>query len=219
MFHKLYIIDTNKPFSGSVENTITRPPFVDYTDGEKWGEYKEGKEQNDTALNLELFTYTQLKPMIDNYHNRLITQWAEVTEGRYSYGLECMPPLKWHSLKGGISIFYICEAYTDNIHTAYIQANDGIKTKYYSAMRRLSETDESLLNSFLTSVESIKTNSKYLCDYEESTNKAIAVDANKISDWSFSQKWSDDEHNQIANKYESMVIDFENKHNIRVKRK
>jgi len=144
-----YIIDKNQPFKGSVINTITKPPYVDYTEGKKWEDYKEEEEKKGENINLVIINAQEIDKLLKEYHSGLITEWEEVTEEKYYYGLECMPPLKWHNLQSGINIFYICEAYTSDIHTAYIKATNKDEIKYYSASRRLRETDAELLESIL----------------------------------------------------------------------
>ena len=56
---------------------------------------------------------------------------------------------------------------------------------------------------------------KTLEDFELSEDKAISADAKKIQDWSYQQKWSDDDGTLKA-QYEKNIAIFEKKHGVKV---
>jgi len=145
-----YIINTNEAFKGTCINAITNYPIVDYTEGKKWEDYKKDKEEADPTIKLELIDTKQFDEKLETYYKSLVSEWSEVDEDRYMDALECLPPMKWHDLESGINIFYISEAYTGDLHTAYIHARNRGENKYFSATRRLRETDAELLESIKT---------------------------------------------------------------------
>lgn len=64
--------------------------------------------------------------------NAALTPWQEISEKAWWNALECMPPLKWDRI-GGAESFFICEAYTADVHSCYIKL-DG---RYFTARRRV----------------------------------------------------------------------------------
>lgn len=164
----LYII--SEPFNGRVKNTMHNG-LVDYTGTAKNRKYidKNGslifetyyenrlnfeqyqKEKNEP---LKVVTEQELDKLFKEYEEKSILQkFTEITEERYFDLLECLPPKRWHNFKG-LEIFFMGECYTSNIYTCCI--HDPSTKKYYSALRRITETSEEL--------ETI---------YKESTNGAI----------------------------------------------
>jgi hypothetical protein len=150
----LYIY--KEPFQGSIENTMTKGGTVHYTgeavtrkytaengslisetkyiNGLTFEQYNEQK-----GGNLKLATSEEIDILFQTHTESLISDFEEVTEESFYDGLECLPPCRWHTHKG-VEMFYISEAYTDNLHTFYAQLNG----KYYSATRRNNEPSESL---------------------------------------------------------------------------
>ena len=164
----LYIY--SEPFKGSIKNTMHNGK-VDYTgeqterkyideSGAKVTEisfinqltFEQYNEQN--GGNCKAVTEEELDKLFEEYEKKSILQkFTEITEERYFSLLECLPPKRWHK-HNGLELFFMGECYTSNIYTCCI--HDPSTKKYYSALRRITETSEE--------IETI---------YKESTNGAI----------------------------------------------
>lgn len=150
----LYIY--KEPFKGSIENTMTKGGTVHYTGEAVTREYvkengslvwetkyingltfEQYNEQN--GGNLKIATSEEIDTLFQTYTETLISDFEEITEEKFYYMLECLPPCRWHTHKG-VELFYISEAYTSNLHSFGAKLNG----KYYSATRRNNEPSESL---------------------------------------------------------------------------
>lgn len=109
---------------------------ITYKGGETFEEYNKRKGGGCKVVNEE-----ELRVLIEEHNNSLITEFKEITEDRYFDLLECLPPLKHHTYRGA-EIFFISEALTGNLHTCCV----GINNKYYSATRKRNESSESITN-------------------------------------------------------------------------
>ena len=74
-------------------------------------------------------------------NENFLTDWIEIDEDRYYEMLEVLPPEKW---KGGC--FRMCEYYTSNITSHFIQINQ----RYFEAKRRTSQDYPSMIKEIHT---------------------------------------------------------------------
>jgi hypothetical protein len=147
-----------EPFKGRILNTMHNGK-VDYTGEEtrtettdergvktikieflnslSFDEYNKIRGGNCKVVNEEEFY-----KMVDDYEkNNVLESFRETTEDSFYNGLECVPPKRWHKFKG-LEIFFVGECYTSNIYRCYIFVPD--TKKYYTALRRITETSEQL---------------------------------------------------------------------------
>lgn len=149
-YNRLYIIDTSKPITGEVINTMSclkehgTPKYVDYCEKPTTLEEYKIKENNP---NLVAMTWEQLEPHINKYRGSLCGKWKEITDDRYEYLLECVPPKRWRDIKDinkTINVFAVGECYTMDLYAHCIK--DG--NKYYSALMPISSSNETILKSY-----------------------------------------------------------------------
>lgn len=138
----LYIVDTSKPFTGSILNSM---PFVEegiqdttvhYSD-KTFREYNKEHGGQLKAMTWEAFEQEYYAP----YLSSLCQPFQECTEEHWWNMLECLPPVRWTRIEGG-EYFFISEAYTANIHACLVKYNG----KYYEAQRALTTTTEDIVN-------------------------------------------------------------------------
>lgn len=140
---KLYIIDASKPYSGQIVNTmpfvekgskngadILKKTYVHYS-GATFEEYNNDHGGNLLALSWEEFNKTYHLP----YLKSLQGPFEEVSEERFLFALECLPPVRWTRFIGG-EYFFISEAQYSSIHSCYVR----IGQKYYTALRCIATT-------------------------------------------------------------------------------
>ena len=156
---KLYIYKL--PFNGRIINTITNG-IVDYTgtrkqkstfengvetinisfvNGLTFEQYKEKKENGKDFL---IATDKEIDVLFLNYHKSLISTFSEISKEKYYEMLEVMPPLRFDTFNKN-QMFFICEPYTSNLHQCFVKSNN----KYYSALRKITESKESIFKSLL----------------------------------------------------------------------
>lgn len=163
----LYIY--KEPFNGSVENTMHNGN-VDYTGEPETTKYidESGAQVHETKylnpLNfkqynekkgggLKVATEEEITILFQEHEEKSVLQpFTETTEERFYDGLECLPPKRWHKYKG-LEIFFVGECYTSNIYRCYIFMPDA--KKYYSALRRITETSEQLEAKLLESIKNL----------------------------------------------------------------
>jgi hypothetical protein len=154
------------PFSGRIENTMHNGK-VDYTGEAQTKIYTDGNgcRVNETKylnpLNFEQYneqkggglqiaTEEQINVLFQEYEEKTILQsFTETTEERFDDALECLPPKRWHK-HNGLEIFFVGECYTSNIYRCYIFVPD--TKKYYSALRRITETSDELQSKLFESI-------------------------------------------------------------------
>lgn len=74
--------------------------------------------------------------------------FEEITEDKFMFLLECVPPKKWHDINKTLNMFFVGECDTANLYTCCIF--DKKAKKYYSALRPINSKDEDLINDFNT---------------------------------------------------------------------
>ena len=152
----LYII--SDPFNGRIKNTMHNWK-VDYTGERTERKYIDENGAQVTEIsyinqltfdqyneqnggNFKVVTEKELDQLFEEYEQKNVLQkFTEITEERYFSLLECLPPKRWHNFKG-LELFFMGECYTSNIYTCCI--HDPSTKKYYSALRRITETSEEL---------------------------------------------------------------------------
>ena len=139
----LYIIDTAKPFTGSIETSMpfvakedinaTKVHYSDLT----FEQYNKEHGGTLSALDFETFYKDYYKPHIDNLQG----PFTETTEERFNDGLNCLPPERWtHSGKN--QFFFVGECYTDNLYTCYVYVGG----KYYTALGAITTSADDIFN-------------------------------------------------------------------------
>lgn len=146
--NRLYILDTSKPFDGSVQNTmpfvdrdakngmdILRSTYVDYSDM-TFAEYNKSH-----GGNLEALTWDELySQYYEPYYKSLQGEFLETTEEMFWDGLECLPPKRWTRFTDG-EFFFVGECFTDDLYSCYVRKGE----KYYNALRSIKTKPEDLI--------------------------------------------------------------------------
>lgn len=147
--NRLYIIDSSKPFTGSIENSMScqkeygTPQYVDYMDKPTtFEEYKTLKNNP----NLKIIEDSELDVLLAQHRASLCESWEPITEDEYYDLLECVPPKRWRNIDTGINVFAVGECYTMDLYTHCIY--DKTLNKYFKALRPIGSTDIHLLNDY-----------------------------------------------------------------------
>lgn len=123
---KYYIIYADKPFNNVCENTATEIDGVIWCDYCKepttWEQYQKQRQDK----NLKIITEQEMDVLWEQTNTRISDEWEEITADRYDEMLNVLPPVKWTN--GG---FYICEAYSGELHSFYQQWDK----KYYTSIQ------------------------------------------------------------------------------------
>ena len=139
----LYIIDTAKPYNGSVENIMDFVPQDQVNDtkvhysSETFAEYNKRKGGALSALNFETFYTKYYKPFLDDMQGPFV----ETTSEKFDDGLNCLPPKKW-TRSGKNQFFFVGECYTDTLYRCYVYVGG----KYYTALRSILTPAEDIFN-------------------------------------------------------------------------
>lgn len=133
-------------------------------DGVERVSYTRRKENGHTNYTVE--EYKALHPTLemlssDDYYEQITKpylqslqgDWQEITEERYWDMLEVLPPMKW-TRRPTYELFFICEAYTHDLHTCCVQQDK----KYYSALRSKYEAPDKLIEQLNNQLKNEKVN-------------------------------------------------------------
>lgn len=82
------------------------------------------------------------------YELSLQKEWKEITEEQYYEMLECLPPWRWRKIDSNISCFAVSECYTMSLHSFCLEVTTEEGLKYFSALRSIYTSDESIANNF-----------------------------------------------------------------------
>lgn len=147
---RLYIVDTKKPFNGTVLNSmpfvykdskngadILNSTYVHYTNGVTFAQYNEQHGGGLIALTWDEFNEQYYTP----YLQALQTPFEESTEEKFMYGLECVPPKRW-TREHGQEFFFVGECYTADLYRCYVRKGK----KYYSALRSIHTPAEKIFS-------------------------------------------------------------------------
>ncbi|MDR6548482.1 hypothetical protein J2810_004572 [Chryseobacterium rhizosphaerae] len=100
---------------------------------------------------LEMTTEDEFFKMLQEWENNNICEnFKEITAERWEDLLNCLPPKRWHDYEN-LNIFFMGECFTGKIYTCCIK--DRNTGKYYSALRRINETDEEIKKIYLESIK------------------------------------------------------------------
>lgn len=86
----------------------------------------------------KVVTREEMNTLLDNYLKSLCDHWKEITEEKYFYALEVLPPKKYFN--GG---FFVGECYTYNLYNFYQKYNN----KYYTCLQPINKAREDILKS------------------------------------------------------------------------
>ena len=126
-----------EPFNGYGDSFVTESGGVAYSDL-SLEEYLSEKP-NRKLISDEEFT----KLLTDFHETKVKSKFVEVTQDQWEDSLECLPPLKWHTIAGRWNVFYISEATTAHYHALYVK---DLKTqKCYSATKSILLKDDEIL--------------------------------------------------------------------------
>ncbi len=150
-----YIVEL--PFKGSIKTRLING-FAEWTGEQVTKKYidKNGSQVSEISFinqlsfeeynaknggNLTEVSEEQIDALFKEHRDSLISEFSEITAERFDDLLNCLPPKRWHN-HNGAQIFYMCEAYTDDLYTCCIAYKD----KFFSALRPIREESESLVN-------------------------------------------------------------------------
>jgi len=88
---------------------------------------------------------SEFDELIKENENSLCGHWVEISEELFSDRLNILPPMRYYN--GG---FYICEAYTGNIHD-FCQELNG---KYYTSLQRTSTPRNEIISELIAAIAS-----------------------------------------------------------------
>lgn len=100
--------------------------LADYTQGETAAAYLERKnaDRDPGSPELVMLTLDDACAAITAAEDATaVTPWEPITEERWIYYLEVLPPCRWERV-AGVELFYVSEAYTSNIHTHCARLGD-----------------------------------------------------------------------------------------------
>lgn len=154
----LYIY--KEPFNGSIVNTMSNG-IVHYTGEEKKSDYIDengsriieirfengltfNQYNESEGGNLKVATSDEMDIILENFENSLVEDFKEITEEKHDYYFECLPPKRYHKNKG-VTLFYLGECFRGNLYTCC----GAIEGKYYSALRDITESSDSLAEAVL----------------------------------------------------------------------
>ncbi len=125
-----YVLDPDN-FTGSVLTSMHDGVHSDYGNHETIEELR--VRENNTKL--MAITREELYPLWVNYQESLQKPFEEITEKRYYELKNCLPPERWIN-----SGFFVGEPYYGNLYSLCFNH----KGKYYSALRNIRLSDETL---------------------------------------------------------------------------
>lgn len=137
-----YILDPDN-FDGTILTTMTDGEHSDYG-----GEILYELQLRDNNSNLKAVTRTECNRLLEEYHKSLCKPFEEITEEKYWYWLECVPPRRFNR-----NSFFVGECYTGTLYQFCFQLGD----KYYTALRSIRLSDAELnkeINDFAKTLKS-----------------------------------------------------------------
>ena len=132
MEDRLYLVNLDKEFKGNAEATMTKGSDMVHYTGLSLPEYLKDRKISNYHL-LDWDSFYELYYV--GYNKSLQKPFKEITEDRYYDLLECLPPMRWGNIIGGVNMFFVMEAYTADLHTCVLKLTRNGESKYYSALR------------------------------------------------------------------------------------
>jgi hypothetical protein len=74
---------------------------------------------------------------------KIKTEFVEVTEERWGDALECLPPVKWHTIEKRFNVFFMGEQTWGSYTSLYVK--DFKTRKFYVGTKNVFSTDEEIL--------------------------------------------------------------------------
>lgn len=112
-----FVIRSDEPFRGSVQSVLTPEGKVAYTEGLTVEEYAK-----DRGFPVRVVDEPELDAMIAAYIDSRVTDPVEETKEQFWEALECLPPSRWHHVRG-VELFHICERITADLVSWHAKLN------------------------------------------------------------------------------------------------
>ena len=110
---RYYLLEENKPFTGSVSSELLADQTVAYTNGQTLAQYEEERGKK-----YRVISDTDLEPLYYQYRDSLITAPRVISDEAWYYALGVLPPSKWRT-DSGVESFHISERIFDNVVSWY----------------------------------------------------------------------------------------------------
>ena len=127
-----YIIDTDKPFTGSVQSVIKDDGTVAYSDGLTFLEYNACH-----GGTMRLIERAELDAMVAGWNASLVTNPEPVSEEDYCEALYCLPPSRY-TTTARVVRFCMAERMTGELTSWYFKAGE----RYFSFTDSVLATDQ-----------------------------------------------------------------------------
>ena len=148
--NRLYIVDSTKPITEHVINTMSCiegvPQYVDFVAGNV------SLEDYKIVLgnpNLIAITWEEFGPRLLEYKDSLCWNWEAISEEAYYNLLECVPPKRWRNIPTVdsklINVFAVGECYTLDLHTHCVL----FEGRHFKALAPIGVDDITLANKFI----------------------------------------------------------------------
>lgn len=111
-----WVIRADKPFSGSVQSVLTAAGKVAYTKGLTVEEYSA-----ECGYPLRVISDAELDGLLASYIDGLVTEPSEITDEKFDYALNVLPPCRWKRVDG-VEMFYVSELLQADLASWYAKA-------------------------------------------------------------------------------------------------
>lgn len=113
-----YLLEADKPYSGSVQSILLEDGTVAYSDGLTVEQYEQ-----DRGVKLRIIDEDELMELERAYIDSRVTEPKPVTEEKWWDALEVLPPCRWKTVKG-VELFHISERITADLVDWYARVGD-----------------------------------------------------------------------------------------------
>ena len=117
MTYTHYILRTDEPFKGSVQSVLLENGTVAYSDGQTLEQY-----QAERGFPTRLIDDAELSRMTAEYTQSMVSEPESITQERFDYALNVLPPSRWHNC-GGFDVFHISERLTHDLVSWFAHRN------------------------------------------------------------------------------------------------
>lgn len=101
-----YILKADEPFAGHVQSVLMDNGTVAYTDGLTVAEY-----ERERGFPVRIVSEAELDQLLAAHYQSLKTKPLRITEDRFDWMLNVLPPCRWHRV-GGFEVFHVSERLT-----------------------------------------------------------------------------------------------------------
>ena len=136
-----YLLYPDRPFTGSVVSILNNDGIVGYSRGMTLEEYEAS-----TGIKYRVVDDDELDKINDEYEESLITAAVVVSEEKFEYALNVLPPERWHTHLG-VNLFHVCEPLTGNLVEWYAR----IHGRHYLFIDRALASSDHLVNKVMKS--------------------------------------------------------------------